>query len=87
MSTQLSYDYDALAALMKKCAGVTVDPQALRAAPDTLLTDFGLDSLGLLAIVSELEQRHGVAFDATAEGCKTPDDFLSVINETLAIGA
>ncbi|EFL34928.1 acyl carrier protein [Streptomyces viridochromogenes DSM 40736] len=76
-----------LAALMKKAAGVTVDPQDLAARADTPFAEFGLDSLGLLGIVGELENGHGRALPTDAERCRTPRDFLDLVNSTLTAGA
>lgn len=78
--------YDELAALMKSSAGVTVDASALAGSPDTPFTDYGLDSLGLLGIVGELENRHGVAIDGDADSCKTPRAFIEVVNASLTAG-
>ncbi|MET9833886.1 acyl carrier protein [Streptomyces sp. NPDC006385] len=76
-----------LAALMKKAAGVTVDPQDLQARADAPFAEFGLDSLGLLGIVGELENRHGRALPTDAERCKSPRAFLDLVNGTLTTGA
>lgn len=76
-----------LAALMKKAAGVTVDPHDLERRVETPFASFGLDSLGLLGIVGELENRHGRALPTDAERCKTPRDFLDLVNSTLTAGA
>ncbi|CAM5567523.1 MULTISPECIES: acyl carrier protein [Streptomyces] len=75
-----------LSALMKKAAGVTVDPQDLTARVDTPFAEFGVDSLGLLGIVGELENRHGRALPTDAERCKTPRDFLDLVNGALTTG-
>jgi len=76
-----------LASLMKKAAGVTVDPHDLERRADTQFSEFGLDSLGLLGIVGELENRHGRALPTDAERCKSPRDFLDLVNSTLTAGA
>ncbi|MFH0521976.1 acyl carrier protein [Streptomyces sp. M41] len=76
-----------LAALMKKAAGVTVDPQELQARADTPFAEFGLDSLGLLGIVGELENRHGRALPTDAERCKSPRAFLDLVNSASTTGA
>ncbi|GHG97823.1 acyl carrier protein [Streptomyces lanatus] len=83
--TQLTYDE--LAALMKKGAGVTVEPSDLESRADAPFADFGLDSLGLLGIVGELENRHGRALPTDAERCKSPRAFLDLVNGTLTTGA
>ncbi|MGW1379322.1 acyl carrier protein [Streptomyces sp. NPDC002446] len=71
---------DELASLMKSAAGLTVDPKDLAHRADTSFAEFGLDSLGLLGIVGELENRHGRPMPTDAERCKTPRDFLALIN-------
>lgn len=76
-----------LAALMKKGAGVTVDPQDLESRADAPFGEFGLDSLGLLGIVGELENRHGRALPTDAERCKSPRAFLDLVNGALTTGA
>ncbi|MDT3397996.1 acyl carrier protein [Streptomyces sp. B1866] len=81
MSTQLTYAE--LASLMRSCAGITVDPVELQARPHIAFTDHGLDSLGLLAVVGELEQRYGVPITADAESCQTPRDLLDVVHTTV----
>ncbi|MCX4744159.1 acyl carrier protein [Kitasatospora sp. NBC_01287] len=79
--------FDELALLMKARAGLTVDPDQLEGAPDTPFEQFGLDSLGLLGIVSELENRYGRSIGNEPESCKTPADFLTLVNDQLSIGA
>jgi minimal PKS acyl carrier protein len=78
--------YDELASLMKSSAGITVDPQHLTASPDTPFAEYGLDSLGLLGIVGELENRRGVAVTGEADSCKTPGSFMEVVNASLKAG-
>ncbi|MFJ6748843.1 MULTISPECIES: acyl carrier protein [unclassified Streptomyces] len=78
---------DELASLMKSAAGVTVDPKEMASRPDATFADFGLDSLGLLGIVGELENRHGRSMPDDAERCKTPRDFIDLTNTALATGA
>ncbi|MFJ8632753.1 acyl carrier protein [Streptomyces sp. NPDC093568] len=76
-----------LAALMKQAAGVTVDPHELERRADAPFAEFGLDSLGLLGIVGELENRHGRALPTDAERCKSPRAFLDLVNGALTTGA
>ena len=56
-----------LATLLKTKAGVTVDPLDLD-RPGATFEEFGVDSLGLLAVVGELENRHGLSM-TSAESC------------------
>ncbi|MFC9298900.1 acyl carrier protein [Streptomyces sp. NPDC057011] len=75
-----------LAALMKKGAGVTVDPAAMASRPDSGFDEWGLDSLGLLGIVGELETRHSRPLPADADRCKSPREFLDLVNNSLMSG-
>ncbi|OEJ21707.1 curamycin polyketide synthase [Streptomyces agglomeratus] len=76
-----------LAALMKSGAGITVDPLELAKRPDARFDEYGLDSLGLLGIVGELENRHGRPLPPEADQCKTPQQFLDLVNDSLMSGA
>jgi minimal PKS acyl carrier protein len=78
--------YEELAALMKSSAGVTVDPRTLEASPDTPFSEHGLDSLGMLGIIAEIENRHGTSVSGDADGCTTPRAFLAAVNEAPATG-
>ncbi|MFE9606342.1 acyl carrier protein [Streptomyces hokutonensis] len=78
---------DELSELMKKAAGVTVSPEDLEQRYDSGFDALGVDSLGLLGIVGELENRHGVPMPVDAERCKTPRQFLDLVNSALTTGA
>jgi minimal PKS acyl carrier protein len=84
--TTLKVTVRELAALMKQTAGVAVDPAELERGVDSGFDAFGLDSLGLLGIVGELEKRYGLALPEDAEKCKSPADFLQMVNGSLAAG-
>ncbi|GAA3273152.1 acyl carrier protein [Streptomyces sp. NPDC059104] len=75
-----------LATLMKS-AGITVDPTELASRPDSRFDDYGLDSLGLLGIVGELENRRGRALPTDADRCKSPREFVDLVNNSLMTGA
>ncbi|MGP4000589.1 acyl carrier protein [Streptomyces sp. 8N706] len=76
-----------LASLMKNGAGISVDPQEMESRPDSTFAEYGLDSLGLLGIVGELENRNGRPMPPDAELCKTPHDFIGLVNTALTAGA
>ncbi|MGW0748423.1 acyl carrier protein [Streptomyces sp. NPDC002587] len=76
-----------LAALMHKGAGVTVDPAEMASRPEAGFDEWGLDSLGLLGIVGELENRHGRPLPPDAERCRSPREFLDLVNNALMTGA
>lgn len=75
-----------LAELIRARAGITVAPDSL-AAPGATFEEFGVDSLALLGIVGELENEHGTPMPVDAERCKTPQQFLNLVNNTLMAGA
>lgn len=77
-----------LAALMHSSAGITVDPAAMAARPDAdFEEEWGLDSLGLLGIVGELENRNGRPLPPDADRCKSPREFLDLVNGALMTDA
>lgn len=78
--------YDELATLMKQSAGVTVEPKELERASGSHFAALGVDSLGLLGIVGELENRYSVALPTDAERSKTPAEFVGLVNSTLRTG-
>ncbi|MCK1822863.1 acyl carrier protein [Streptomyces sp. XM83C] len=76
-----------LSELMRKAAGVTVPPEELEQQYDTTFDVLGIDSLGLLGVVGELEKRYGAALPPDAERSKTPRQFLDLVNGALVAGA
>ncbi|MEU9060240.1 acyl carrier protein [Streptomyces sp. NPDC048430] len=85
MTAQLTYEE--LAALMKSGAGLTVDPSEMASRPGSAFEAYGLDSLGLLGIVAALENRYGHPLPVDADRCKTPGEFLDLVNNSLVTGA
>jgi minimal PKS acyl carrier protein len=75
-----------LAVLLKQKAGITVDPLELD-RPGATFEEFGVDSLGLLAVVGELENRHGKPVSAGAESSKSSAEFLQAVNVSLKGGS
>ncbi|MFJ9948678.1 acyl carrier protein [Kitasatospora sp. NPDC091207] len=84
MSNTLSHPE--LAALIQARAGVVIDPLDLE-RPGASFDDFGVDSLGLLGVVGELENRHGLKVTNGAESAKTPAEFLDLVNSSFATKA
>ena len=74
-----------LATLLKTKAGITVDPLDLD-RPGATFEEFGVDSLGLLAVVGELENRHGLSM-TSAESAQSSAEFLNAVNLSLKKGA
>ena len=79
--------YDELADLMKSRAGTPVQAQDLARRSESTFAEFELDSLGLLGIVSELENRYACSIGNEPESCKTPAAFLALVNDQLTAGA
>jgi minimal PKS acyl carrier protein len=76
-----------LAELMKKSAGITVAAEDLQRQYDIGFDALGIDSLGLLGIVGELENRYGTPMPQDSERSKTPRQFLDQVNSALLAGA
>ncbi|MFC5664136.1 acyl carrier protein [Kitasatospora misakiensis] len=79
-------NYPELAALIQARAGVVIDPIELE-RPGAAFDEFGVDSLGLLGVVGELENRHGVKVTNGAESAKTPSEFLQLVNSAVTAKA
>ncbi|MFE0173500.1 acyl carrier protein [Streptomyces sp. NPDC059002] len=75
--------YETLAALVQQCAGVTLRPAELE-EPDAVFKDLGVDSLGTLGIVAELENRYGVQLGKDAEEATAPGELLDIVNRRIA---
>lgn len=78
--------YDELSALIRARAGIQADPVDLE-RPGATFEEFGVDSLALLGIVGELENRHASQVTPGAEMCRTPQDFLDAVNASATTGA
>jgi minimal PKS acyl carrier protein len=76
--------FEELASLIKTRAGVTIDPTA---GPLSTFEELGVDSLGLLGIMGELDNRFGTAVAPGAEMSKTPQQFLDMVNASVTAGA
>ncbi|CBG71401.1 MULTISPECIES: acyl carrier protein [Streptomyces] len=76
-----------LSELMKKAAGVTVTPEELQRRLESGFDVIGIDSLGLLGIVGELENRYGTPMPPDAEKSRSPRQFLDQVNTALMAGA
>jgi minimal PKS acyl carrier protein len=78
--------FEELASLMKSCAGVAADPREMESKPTVTFDELGLDSLGLLGVVSALENHRGAPIGPDAETCRTPREFLALANDRLTTG-
>lgn len=80
------FTYTELAELMKASAGISADPMEMEIRPESEFGEFGLDSLGLIAVVSELEQRYGLPLGQDAEACKSPAQLVDFVNAQITSG-
>jgi len=78
--------YPELSDLLKGRAGIRVDPLDLE-RPGATFEEFGVDSLGLLGVVGDLENRYGIQVASGAESCKSPAEFLDTVNSSTKAGA
>ncbi|MFI9272955.1 acyl carrier protein [Kitasatospora sp. NPDC052896] len=74
--------YDELATLIATRAGIKITPPDLE-HPNATFDGFGVDSLALLGIVGELENRWGTPITSGAESSATPHAFLAAVNTTM----
>ncbi|MDI2128993.1 acyl carrier protein [Yinghuangia seranimata] len=81
-----AFDHAELARLMKETAGISADPMEMESRPDATFADFGLDSLGLMAVVAEIEHGYSVPLGPDAERCKSPHEFVALVNSQLTSG-
>lgn len=72
--------YEELAEIVSKCVGVTVEPDAI-GSPTVRFEEIGVDSLGVLSIVAELERRYRIALGAEAEESETLGELINLVNK------
>jgi minimal PKS acyl carrier protein len=75
---------DQLASVITSCAGAYVEAQTLHDQPTATFADLGVDSLGVLGIVTELENRYGIRLGVNTEVYQTPHDLRVLVNTALA---
>ncbi|GAA3432578.1 acyl carrier protein [Kutzneria kofuensis] len=81
MSSIPELTYQELASVILKRVGITVNVHRLSHRLTTF-ADIGVDSLGLLAVVRELEHRRRVDLGATAaQDCLTPRQLMTRLRE------
>jgi len=81
MSLSPELTYQELASVILKRVGITVNVHQLSQRLTTF-ADIGVDSLGILAVVHELEHRHRVDLGATAaQHCRTPRQLMSRLHD------
>ena len=67
-----------LAALISRCTGVTVTGDQVTDASHSF-DDLGVDSLGLMGVVAELQRKHGMPRDVELEPNQSPRELLSLL--------
>lgn len=77
---------DELASIMQSCAGIGVDTWRLQDRPGTTFEDLGLDSLGLLGVVAEVENRYGAPLGPDLERSRSPQEFVDLANAQMTSG-
>ncbi|MFC0437035.1 acyl carrier protein [Kutzneria buriramensis] len=81
MSSIPELTYQELASIILKHVGVTVNVHRLSHRLTTF-ADIGVDSVGMLAVVRELEHRRRVDLGGTAaQDCPTPRQLLTRLRE------
>ncbi|MFF4712931.1 acyl carrier protein [Streptomyces eurythermus] len=71
-----------LAAVITTCAGVPVTAGQITAVPAAAFEELGIDSLGVLGIVTELENRFGIQLGDDPDA-RSPQDLLERITTRL----
>lgn len=77
--------YEELVPLIERCTGVRVTAEQL-AAPDTEFVALGVDSLGLLGVVAELERRYAVPLGTDVEQAPSAPELIAAVNRELGEG-
>lgn len=76
--------YEELGALIQRCAGVTVDAEAMSRQPDLTFAELGVDSLGVLGVAAALENQYGVRLAVDAEQCERPQQLHALVTNAIA---
>ncbi|MEU7481927.1 acyl carrier protein [Lentzea sp. NPDC042327] len=76
MDTRLSPDD--LAALISRCTGVPVTSEQVT-DPGRTFDDLGVDSLGVMGVLAELQRDHGVSKDAELLTHQSPRELLALL--------
>lgn len=71
---------DDLAALISRCTGVTVTADQIT-DPQHTFDDLGVDSLGLMGVIAELQRNHGMSRDVDMQPDRSPRELLSLLAE------
>ncbi|MFB7124187.1 acyl carrier protein [Kitasatospora xanthocidica] len=78
--------YEELATLVRTRAGVQVTAEEL-AEPGRMFLDLGVDSLGVLGVLADVENRYGVSVDSAELLGRPVAEFLKDVNAQVASGS
>jgi acyl carrier protein len=70
-----------LALLLSSGTGVQVEPGGLH--PTTTFDELGVDSLGLLGVITSIERSRKVALPPEAQEVASVQQFLDILNDSL----
>lgn len=70
---------DDLATLISRCTGVTVTAEQVT-DPQRTFDDLGVDSLGLMGVIGELQRNHGMSRDVDMQPDQSPRELLSLLS-------
>lgn len=76
--------YQELAAMIKSCAGVTVDADTMSRQPALTFEELEVDSLAVLGLVAALENRYGIRLGAEAEQSRRPQQLRELVENAIA---
>lgn len=85
MSDTTYLSLDALGEVVRSKTGVDVDTAAIAVRPATI-SELGIDSLGWLGVISELENRFEITLDSSAESITGLPELVVMVNGTIADG-
>lgn len=81
--TEKRMGQDEFAATVTLLCGVPIDGSVLRDTQQTTFEELGVDSLGVMGVVAELEKRGGIKLGDAAETMPTPQALLDYYHEAL----
>jgi aromatase len=79
------FSLEALREVVRKKTGVDVDTAALATTPATI-TELGIDSLGWLGVVTDVENRYGISLGTAAETVTNLPELTVLVNNVLGDG-
>lgn len=77
--------YNEFLSIIQRCTGVPAEVLATAGDPAVTIEDMGIDSLGLINVLTEVENRYDITLDA--DGVQCFPEIYALINEQLAPAA